>query len=1015
MKKVYKKVLLVFVSLLVAVQFSSSWILAEGDIINTNDYEEEMDETIAEDPTQEIKLDEQAPTDETGETDKKDETESTEGDKTAENVVEDTENVEENNKVENKTTVQGKSDLNRTVGTETLGTFTELFEDEYFAKYIADYSGKNVDEEVTQTDLDRVTYISFYGEDYSGITDLSGIQLLQKLQSLDISETAIKNLDEVHDMEELRYITANDTKNLVSINGMKNLPNIVNVSISNSAVKEIGDFEDTVQIDSLSVTNGDLNKVNDLSNQTELSDLNLNKNKLVSLDGMRKITSLESLDIANNNITNLNSLNAPMLYSLTANDNKLTSVNGLANSASLEYAYLQNNLIQSVAALVDCTNMYSINLQNNQLQSVEGLQNMSRLSYELNLTNNQITSLSAFATSSLDVNTLYLDNNKLTSLDGIESISSLYYLSVENNMLENINAISNLTNLGSLNVNNNNISEVTLSNELSNLYELRIANNQLENIDFLKKCPYLMTYGYNVVDLSNNEISSLGVFEEFTTISIGELNLSNNQITSLTSLKDLETSSINNLNISNNKITSFNGISSDTTISYLNASYNPLEGEDALLALNNIAAHIYDLNLSHTQITNEMFDKVNWEDMEQLYGTLDLSNNQLTKLDFLKYFVKDEHGNYNGSLDVWMDGNDLSTLDVSVLDLFNNDYYSIQLRLSMVGSNISDLSSFEGKQYNFNLRLQLDENHISDISPLYTHFEFLVGREPGDYIPDYELSVENQTITVDNEVSDEDSSFTIENIVKQLDSGIVDPFFISNEGSYSASKITWNLTDVTVEDGYAKTYYDFTSDLGTYSNPPAEYRSISMFGTPAPAGEPMYFSGRVTINTKVNTTSEEVDTYKITYNGNGHTSGDAPVDTTEYDANASVSVLGQNTLKKTGYTFLGWSEDAKATAADYKEKDTLTITSDVTLYAVWKLDGDPTNPVDPVDPVDPIDPTDPVDPSKPTDPTTPGKPTEPSESVASGDTTNLYLWLSLSTIAGLASLLVLKKKREESK
>ncbi|MDQ0361761.1 InlB B-repeat-containing protein [Breznakia pachnodae] len=1107
MKKVYKKVLLVFVSLLVAVQFSSSWILAEGDIINTNDYEEEVDETIAEDPSEETKLDEQAPTDVTDEADKKDETESTEGDKATENVVEDNENVEENSKVEKKTTVQGKSALNRTVESETLGTFSELFADENLAKYVADYSGKSVDSQATQADLDLVDYIYSYGDD-TEISDLSGIHLLKNLTTIELSNTKIANFDAIHDLPNLSSIRIYEARNLKTINGMKNLPNINNISINNSSIKEIGNFDNSVQIDYLSVTNSDLYKVNDLSNQTELNDLNVCDNKLTTLDNMGKLTNLSYLDISNNSITSLNSLDAPMLNSLTANDNKLTSVNGLSNSTDLSSLELQNNSIRSVASLIDCTNVSYLNIENNSLQSVEGLQNMDKLSYGLNLSNNEITNLSAFTTNSLKINSLYLDNNKLTSLDGVESITALQSLSAENNNLENINAINELSNLSYLNVNNNNISSVTLSNEMNNLAELHIANNKLKNIDFLSKCSHMMMYGYTL-DLSNNMISSLSVFEEFTTVSISSINLSDNQITSLESLKDLEQSSINNLIISNNKLTSLYGINNDTSIPYLDASYNPLEGEDALEALNNIAGSIYTLNLSHAQITNEMFDKVKWEDMTYFYGsldlsynelehadvlytklisvfpysyinlagnkydsfdfiignsfeyldlsgtgfkdfeilnkatsigglglssndytdedleefsklnidtivnlsTLDLSSNKITKLDFLKYFAKEEDYKRNSNLEVILDHNDFSSLDVSVLDLFNNDeYYGAKLRLSMVDSNISDLSGFEGKKYDFDLRLQLDENHISDISPLFTYFEFLVDKEPEDNNREFELSIQNQTVTADNEVSDKDTLFTIENIVKQLNSGIVEPSFISNEGSYNDPNVTWNLADVSVEDGYAKTYYDFTTEIGTYENTPAT-RSISLFTTPAPAGEPMYFSGRVTINTKINSSAEE-DTYKITYDGNKHTSGDAPVDTTEYDANASVSVLGQNTLKKTGYTFLGWSEDANATAADYKENDTLTITSDVTLYAVWKLDEDPTNPVDPVDPVEPTDPTDPV---KPTDPTTPEKPTEPSESVASGDTTNLYLWLSLATIAGLASLLVLKKKREESK
>jgi uncharacterized repeat protein (TIGR02543 family) len=51
---------------------------------------------------------------------------------------------------------------------------------------------------------------------------------------------------------------------------------------------------------------------------------------------------------------------------------------------------------------------------------------------------------------------------------------------------------------------------------------------------------------------------------------------------------------------------------------------------------------------------------------------------------------------------------------------------------------------------------------------------------------------------------------------------------------------------------------------------------------------------------------EEDTKYSVTYLGNGADSGDAPVDAgSPYESGVTVTVLGQNTLQKTGYIFLG--------------------------------------------------------------------------------------------------------------
>ena len=76
--------------------------------------------------------------------------------------------------------------------------------------------------------------------------------------------------------------------------------------------------------------------------------------------------------------------------------------------------------------------------------------------------------------------------------------------------------------------------------------------------------------------------------------------------------------------------------------------------------------------------------------------------------------------------------------------------------------------------------------------------------------------------------------------------------------------------------------------------------------------------------------------YTVTYDANGATGGTVPTDSTSYDANASVTVLGNTgNLVKTDYTFAGWNTAADGTGTDYAAGDTFTITADTTLYAKW--------------------------------------------------------------------------------
>ncbi|MGN1466921.1 MAG: InlB B-repeat-containing protein [Ruminococcus sp.] len=79
-----------------------------------------------------------------------------------------------------------------------------------------------------------------------------------------------------------------------------------------------------------------------------------------------------------------------------------------------------------------------------------------------------------------------------------------------------------------------------------------------------------------------------------------------------------------------------------------------------------------------------------------------------------------------------------------------------------------------------------------------------------------------------------------------------------------------------------------------------------------------------------------IEKYRVTYDGNGNTSGEVPTDENEYFKNNVATVLGKNTLEKEGYRFLGWSENNAADTAEYTEGSSLTVNSNVTLYAVWE-------------------------------------------------------------------------------
>ena len=72
----------------------------------------------------------------------------------------------------------------------------------------------------------------------------------------------------------------------------------------------------------------------------------------------------------------------------------------------------------------------------------------------------------------------------------------------------------------------------------------------------------------------------------------------------------------------------------------------------------------------------------------------------------------------------------------------------------------------------------------------------------------------------------------------------------------------------------------------------------------------------------------------VTYNANGATGGSVPAQPTYYANGVQVPILGEGSLTKSGYTFLGWNSSSTGAGSLYAPGYTFTSKT-VTLFAQW--------------------------------------------------------------------------------
>ena len=89
-----------------------------------------------------------------------------------------------------------------------------------------------------------------------------------------------------------------------------------------------------------------------------------------------------------------------------------------------------------------------------------------------------------------------------------------------------------------------------------------------------------------------------------------------------------------------------------------------------------------------------------------------------------------------------------------------------------------------------------------------------------------------------------------------------------------------------------------------------------------------------------------INTYTLSYNGNGYTSGDTPTAVTQnYNTTISVSTNSGSLAKVVSgvtYTFNGWNTAANGSGTNYAEGATFTFTENRVLYARWTAPGSKT-------------------------------------------------------------------------
>lgn len=314
--------------------------------------------------------------------------------------------------------------------------------------------------DIYKSDVEKIVSLQAYSK---GIIDISGIERLTSLQSLDLSENEISDISTLRDLTKLRTLL-----------------------LSNNQISYINALQDLGNLQELSLDNNRISDISGLQYLTNLQELHLNNNRISDVSKLEWLTSLKILYLAQNHISDYTPLKR-YYDNLTDKDFTMSGSNTPEDTVTFKDENLEKAIRDKIKKQsgeiykTDVINIISLNASGKGIKDISGIENLVNLQI-LDLSHNQIKDISLLSDLN-DLKTLNLSYNETRDISKLRGLDNLETLNLNSNEISDIGAVQALNNLKALNLSNNQISNINPLKGLTDLQTLWLNKNEISNSD----------------------------------------------------------------------------------------------------------------------------------------------------------------------------------------------------------------------------------------------------------------------------------------------------------------------------------------------------------------------------------------------------------------------------------------------------------------------------------------------------------------------------------------------------
>ena len=248
----------------------------------------------------------------------------------------------------------------------------------------------------------------------TGAGSASGLQALEVLTSLTrlrLEDLGISNISFIDSLRRLESLELNRNR-IEVLAALDSLTRLRHLSLWDNAVSDLGDLAGLTSLESIDIGENRISRLDEISSLTELRNINARGNRIRDLESVGGMPSLRYLAVSRNRLDFLDGIEgARSLRSIDFSDNDfIADLSPLSQLIELEEILFGNNEVQDLRPLAGLTNLRRLDGPRNLLETLSGLEGLPNLS-DIYLRENDIDDVSALA--GVPVTDLNLERNQV--------------------------------------------------------------------------------------------------------------------------------------------------------------------------------------------------------------------------------------------------------------------------------------------------------------------------------------------------------------------------------------------------------------------------------------------------------------------------------------------------------------------------------------------------------------------------------------------------------------------------